>query len=108
MNRTLKLLLVAVLALMLVPHSFANEWVPPDTLQQLQTLFQLGGYDPKGAVAAPIIRAQVTGTQSLKTNPRREISLDDQRGNDWWSEQPTGESAVRHQVFVSFPAQPGK
>ena len=65
-----------------------NDWVSPETLQEFQAFFQLGPSDPKGAVAAPILGAQVTGTPSLKTNPRREISLDDQRGNDWWSDQP--------------------
>jgi hypothetical protein len=38
-------------------------------------------------MAAPIIGAQMIGTQSLKTTPRSEISVDDQRGNNWWSDQ---------------------
>jgi hypothetical protein len=42
---------------------------------------------PAATVAAPIISAQVTGTQSLKTTPRSEISVDDQGGNNWWSDQ---------------------
>jgi hypothetical protein len=88
--------------------TLVNDWVSPDMLQELQYLFQLGSSDPKGAVAAPVIGAQVTGAQSLKTNPSREISLEDQRGNDWWSEQPTSESAVRQQISISFPAPPRK
>ncbi len=89
MKTLTKLSLAVALALMLVPYCYANEWVPADTLQQLRTLLQSGASGPKVTVAAPIIGAQVTGTQASKTTLRREISLDDQRGNDWWSVPPT-------------------
>ncbi len=37
MNYAVKLSLVAVLALMLAPHSLANDWVPPDMIKALTT-----------------------------------------------------------------------
>ncbi len=88
MKSAVKLSLVVALALMLVPYSYAIEWVPAETLQQLRSVFQLSAPDPKGPVAAPTIGVQATGTQSPRTTPRGGISLDDPRGNDWWSEQP--------------------
>ncbi|MGO9118417.1 MAG: hypothetical protein ACLQPD_12530 [Desulfomonilaceae bacterium] len=36
MNRTLKLLVVAALALVLVPHSYANELLPPDVIRMIE------------------------------------------------------------------------
>jgi hypothetical protein len=36
MSRLVKLSLVAVLALMLVPYSYANEWVPPEMIKAFQ------------------------------------------------------------------------
>ena len=36
MNRTLKLLVVAALALVLVPCSYANELLPPDIIAMLE------------------------------------------------------------------------
>ncbi len=36
MNILLKLAIVSALALMLVPYSFANEWVPPDMIKALE------------------------------------------------------------------------
>ncbi len=141
--------LVVALALMLVPYSYAVEWVPADTLQQLQSLLQLGASDPKGTVAASRIGAQATGTQSpktiyanewvpaetlqqlqilfqsgapnpiaaptsgakatgtqpLKMTPSRGISLDDQRGNDWWSEQPVMMTGTVAQPLKTTPSR---
>lgn len=37
MNIAIKLFLVAVLALMLAPHSLGNEWVPPDMIKASTT-----------------------------------------------------------------------
>lgn len=37
MNCAVKLLLVAALALMLVPYSFGNEWLPPDIIKMFET-----------------------------------------------------------------------
>jgi hypothetical protein len=82
-----------------------GEWAPPDTLQELQAFFQLGAFDPKGAFAALMIGAQVTGTQPLKPNPRREISLDDQRGNDWWSGQPVIMTGTGAQPLKTTPGR---
>jgi hypothetical protein len=36
MSRLVKLSVVAVLALMLMPYSYANEWVPPEMIKAFQ------------------------------------------------------------------------
>ncbi|HTY23061.1 MAG TPA: hypothetical protein VMC85_08015 [Desulfomonilaceae bacterium] len=77
MNSAVKLLLVATFALILVPHSFANEWLPPDIIRMLE---------------APAIQPDVLGT---KNNPR--IMLADNPADIKKSGEQRTRPMVQHQ-----------
>jgi len=68
MNRALKLLVVAALALVLVPYSYANEWVPPDML----VMVEAGPLQaaPIGSTASGQIRSLDNPTDVKKSGKR--------------------------------------
>ena len=83
MNRTLKLLVVAVLALMLVPYSYANELLPPDIIRMIEApALQPDSLVPKDSRTMVSLHnpkdAKTPGNQG--TSPVVQHSS----SNEWW------------------------
>jgi len=71
MNRTLTLLVVAALALMLVPCSYANEWVPPDMIAKIDA--RPSQADPIGLTVSALNRGLGNPT-NIKTSGKQAVS----------------------------------
>jgi hypothetical protein len=82
MNRTLNLLVVAALALMLVPCSYANEWVPPDMIAKIDARPLQA--DPIGLTVTALNRGLGNPT-NIKTSGKQGASPVVQRSSldDW-------------------------
>ncbi len=73
MNYVVKLFLAAAFALTFVPHSLANEWLPPDIIETIETgaFLEAAGFPPDSSGPTNIYKNRRADNPTTMTNGKQ-------------------------------------